>query len=384
MSSKQMLNTLQISMGWFSDRAGGLNRYYYDCTKYFPNADIQFDGLVAGGINVKSDSQGKITAFAPSNASLFKRCLGVRNSFKQLILQKDYDLIVSHFAFYTFPLLNMLGDRPLVTHFHGPWALESGVEANKSLAVKAKQLLEKSTYQRSKQFIVLSQTFHDILHQEYQVPLERINIIPGGVDIDRFNIADSPAEARSKLMWSSDRPIIFCIRRLAKRMGLENLVAAMVNVCAAYPDALLYIAGKGELAATLQTQISELELSNNVQLLGYVSDEDLPLCYRAANFSVVPTVALEGFGLIVVESLAAGTPVLGTPIGGIPEILRPFSEDLVFDGYNSEQLATGIIEALSGDRNLPSSQACLEYVKENYDWQIITQKIKLVYEASCD
>ncbi len=379
-----MLNTLQISMGWFPDRAGGLNRYYYDCTKYFPNADIQVDGLVAGGMNVKSDSQGKITACAPSNASLFKRWLGVRNSFKELTSQQDYDLIVSHFALYTFPLLNMLGDRPLVTHFHGPWALESDVEANKSVAVKFQKWLEQITYRRSQQFIVLSQTFRDILHQEYQVPLERINIIPGGVDIDRFNIGDSQAEARSKLMWSSDRPIIFCIRRLAKRMGLENLVAAMVNVCAAYPDALLYIAGKGELAATLQTQISELELSNNVQLLGYVSDEDLPLCYRAANFSVVPTVALEGFGLIVVESLAAGTPVLGTPIGGIPEILRPFSEDLVFESYNSEQLATGIIEALSGDRTLPSSQACLEYVKENYDWQIITQKIKLVYEACCD
>ncbi len=84
----------------------------------------------------------------------------------------------------------------------------------------------------------------------------------------------------------------------------------------------------------------------------------------------------------MVESLAAGTPVLGTPIGGIPEILRPFSEDLVFESYNSEQLATGIIEALSGDRTLPSSQACLEYVQENYHWQIITQKIKLVYQSA--
>ena len=376
------MKTLQIGMGWFGHRAGGLNRYYADCTNYFPNADIQFDGLVAGEINVKSDSQGKVTAFAPANASLFKRWLGVRNSFQELTSQQDYDLIVSHFAFYTFPLLNILGDRPLVTHFHGPWALESSVEANKSLAVKAKKWLEQSTYQRGRRFIVLSQTFRDILHQQYQVPLERIHIIPGGVDIDRFNIGDSPAEARSKLGWSSDRPIIFCIRRLAKRMGLENLVAAMVNVCAVYPDALLYIAGKGELAATLQTQINELELSNNVQLLGYVSDEDLPLCYRAANFSVVPTVALEGFGLIVVESLAAGTPVLGTPIGGIPEILRPFSEDLVLENYNSQQLATGIIEALSGDRTLPSSQACLEYVKQNYHWQIITQKIKLVYQSA--
>ena len=375
------MKTIQIGMGWFRDRAGGLNRYYYDCVNYFPSADIQFDGLVAGGANVESDSQGKVIAFAPSDASLFKRWLGARQSFKELTTQQDYDLIVSHFAFYTFPLLNIIGARPLVTHFHGPWSLESGVEANKSLAVKAKSWLEQSVYRRSQQFIVLSQTFRDILHQEYQVPLERINVIPGGVDLDRFNISISQAQAREKLGWDR-RPTIFCIRRLAKRMGLENLVTAMVDVCAKHPDTLLYIAGKGELAATLQAQIEELELGNNVRLLGYISDEDLPLCYRAANFSVVPTIALEGFGLIVVESLAAGTPVLGTPIGGIPEILRPFSEDLVFEGYRSQQLATGIIEALSSDRALPSSEACLEYVRQNYSWQEIAQKIKLVYQKA--
>ena len=97
-----------------------------------------------------------------------------------------------------------------------------------------------------------------------------------------------------------------------------------------------------------------------------------------------PTVALEGFGLIVIESLAAGTPVLGTPIGGIPEILRPFSEDLVFEDSSPTKLATGIIEALSGDRTLPSSHDCLEYVKKNYDWQAIAQKIKLVYQSAID
>ena len=378
------MKTLQIGLEWFPEQGGGLDRFYYDCTRYLPQVGVDVKGLVAGSSTTNKDTNGRVKAFALPNSSIPKRWLGVRNSFQELTSQNNFDLIVSHFAFYTFPLLNMLDNRPLVTHFHGPWALESGVEANKSVAVKVKKWLEQSTYRRSQLFIVLSQTFRDILHQEYQVPLEQINIIPGGVDIDRFNISLSQTEARSQLSWHQDRPIIFCIRRLAKRMGLENLVAAMAKVRTVCPDALLYIAGKGELAATLQTQIAELELDNNVKLLGYVSDEDLPLCYRAANFSVVPTVALEGFGLIVVESLAAGTPVLGTPIGGIPEILRPFSEDLVFEGYNRDQLARGIIEALSGVRTLPSSQACLDYVQTNYSWNAIAQEIKLVYQKAID
>ena len=376
------MKSLQIGMSWFIERSGGLNRYYYDCFEYLPKIGIEFQGLVVGSPQVRNDTEEKINNFASANDSILKRCLGVRKSYSQLSSKTQYDLIVSHFALYTFPILNLIKNIPLVTHFHGPWALESNVEAQNSVVLWTKKYIEKAVYNRSTSFIVLSQTFCDILHQEYQVPLEQINIIPGGVDIDRFNINLSPAEARTILNWHQERPTIFCIRRLAKRMGLENLVTAMVAVRDRYPDIILYIAGKGALADTLQSQITQLGLRDHVQLLGYIPDEQLPLCYRGANFSVVPTVALEGFGLVVVESLAAGTPVLGTPIGGIPEILRPFSEDLVLEGVAPKQLASGIIEVLSNDRILPTSKACLDYVQKNYNWQEISQRIKLVYQKA--
>ena len=375
------MKTLQIGLEWFPEQGGGLDRYYYDCVQQLPQAGVEVMGLVAGSDRAAQDTQGQVKAFAPAESSLITRLTAARKEFKQ-VSPSDYDLIVSHFALYTFPLLNLLGNKPLVTHFHGPWALESDVEANKSLAVKVKKWLENRTYKRSQQFIVLSQTFRDLLHREYQIPLDRITIIPGAVDVERFNIKESQIEARRKLGWLEDRPTMFCIRRLAKRMGLENLVAAMKDVCQQYPDALLYIGGKGELTKTLQTQITELGLDNNIGLLGYIADEDLPLCYRAANFSLVPTVALEGFGLIVIESLAAGTPVLGTPIGGIPEILRPFNSDLVFASSQTQDLALGIIEALSGKRQLPSSESCLKYIRANYTWKVIAPQIKEVYKKA--
>ncbi len=378
------MKIIQIGLEWFPEQGGGLDRYYYDCVRYLPSVGVDLRGMVAASTAVAQNTERKVIGFALPESSILERWRGIRQTFGELTQKHSAELVVSHFAFYTFPLLNTIAPRPLVTHFHGPWALESSVEAKKSLAVKIKRWVEGTVYRRSQQSIVLSQSFREILHREYQIPLEKINVIPGGVDIDRFNIDVSPSVARERLDWDSQRTIIFCIRRLAKRMGLENLVAAMVDVCAVRPDALLYIAGKGELRDTLQAQITELKLDNNIKLLGYVADEDLPLCYRAANFSVVPTVALEGFGLIVVESLAAGTPVLGTPIGGIPEILQPFSEDLVLAGYQPEQLAAGIIEALSGKRELPTSQACLDYVKANYDWQEIAQRIKQVYQKAID
>jgi glycosyltransferase involved in cell wall biosynthesis len=162
-------------------------------------------------------------------------------------------------------------------------------------------------------------------------------------------------------------------------MGLENLIAAIAVVKDQYPDVLLLIAGKGAIADNLRSQIQSLQLENHVQLLGFVPDQDLAIAYRAAELSIVPTVALEGFGLIVIESLASGTPVLGTPIGGIPEILQPFSQDLVLEGSTTEQLAKGMIEALSGKRPMPSVEACQTYVRQNYDWTVIAKQIKSVY-----
>ncbi|MGL5794466.1 MAG: glycosyltransferase family 4 protein, partial [Waterburya sp.] len=271
------MKTLQIGMEWFPEDSGGLNRYYYDCIHNLPNAGVDIQGLVTGSPQITTTTQQPIQVFAPTKAPLLHRWRGIRQSVKQQLTTTKYDLVVAHFALYTFPLLNQLGDLPLVCHFHGPWALESDAESQKALAVWCKKALEKITYRRASQFIVLSQAFKDLLHQQYNVPLEKIQIIPGGVDLEHFNLSLSTTEARNKLGWEQERTIIFCVRRLAKRMGLENLIQAIARVKNQYPDILLYIAGKGALAETLQSQITKLDLTNHVRLLGYLPDEHLPI-----------------------------------------------------------------------------------------------------------
>jgi len=378
------MKILQIGEGWFPEEAGGLNRYYYDCAQFLPEAGIEIQGLVAGSENVGQASQGQVQAFAPTQSSLWQRWRGVRQESRTLLSQKETSLVVSHFALYALPCLTHLGRLPLVTHFHGPWALESQMEGANPITVWAKKALEQVTYRRSTRFIVLSATFRDILHQAYHVPLDRIHIIPGGTNLKRFHRPLSRSEARAALGWEAEQPILFCVRRLAKRMGLENLITAFKQVHQHSPEARLYIAGKGPLAPVLQRQIESLNLTDKIQLLGYLPEEQLPLAYRAADFSIVPTIDLEGFGLIVVESLAAGTPVLGTPVGGIPTILEPFCPDLLLAGYSPHQLAEGIIEVLSGKRRLPTQEACQSYVQQHYSWSRIAQRIKSVYQAAID
>ncbi|PSN14675.1 glycosyl transferase family 1 [filamentous cyanobacterium CCT1] len=371
-------------MGWFPEQAGGLNRVYYDCVRYLPKADIHIRGLVAGGPQVAQMTQGQIQAFASAADPLMTRWRQARNHFTQLTATEDFSLVVSHFGLYTFPLLDQLRRYPVAMHFQGPWALEGKVEGNGSWGTRAKWLLERTTYRQVQQFIVLSDAFRQTLHREYGVPYNHIHIIPPGVDTTRFDLSVSASEARTRLGWPSDRPILLAVRRLARRMGLENLIAAMAEVRRQNPDVLLLIAGKGSLKSELEQQIKELDLNHHVRILGFVSDEDLALAYRAATLSVVPTVSLEGFGLIVIESLANGTPVMGTPVDSIPEILTPFCPDLLFEGTRPEYLAQGINEALSGQRQLPDTAACQRYVEANYTWPVIAKRIKAVYQLAME
>ena len=206
-------------------------------------------------------------------------------------------------------------------------------------------------------------------------------IVPGGVDAARFDTGQTRRGAREKLGWPTDRPIVLSVRRLVQRVGLDRLITAIDRVRRRHPDVLLYIAGKGPMRDALAQQIRELDLSNHVELLGFVPDEDLPLAYRAANVSVVPTVAHEGFGLIVVESLAAGTPVLVTPVGGLPEIVAPLAEPLVLPDGTPATIADRLERILSGTLPIPSSDTCQHYARTHYDWPVIARKVRTVYEG---
>lgn len=377
------MKTLQLGLDWFPERAGGLPRYYYDLMQAAPDAGIEARGLVAGSERVEIDSQGQVRAFAPLTAGLPQRLLAARKAISEDLRSFNPDLLVSHFALYTLPGLDRI-KCPMAVHFHGPWAFESAVEGHRGLRHQAKLSLEKAVYARANRFIVLSQAFRSVLIENFKVTPEQVRIVPGGVDVDRFDIAMPKAEARDHLGWPQDRWIVIAVRRLVRRMGLDNLVEAIGMLAAKHPEILLCIGGRGAMAEELARMIAERGLEDNVRLLGFISNDDLPIAYRAADVSVVPTVALEGFGLIAAESLAAGTPALVTPVGGLPEVVTGLDPSLVFEGTSAAQIAHGFGEILAGRHVLPDAQACAAYARATFSWSQVAAQIKEVYREAID
>ncbi len=382
LAAVKTIKSLQIGVGWLpeEEQGNGLDRVFYALTRNLPEAGVDVRGLVVGSDNVVHDSKQTVQSFATKDESLRRRIGALRSTIREELRTQDYDLVASHFALFTYPILKFIRDYPLVMHFHGPWSAESRAEGEGKLAVKAKWALERTVYKSADRFIVLSDAFRDLLIQHYKIDGRLIRKVPGGVHVDRFDTGRSLVEAREQLGWPTDRPIVFVIRRLARRMGLENLIAAMVQVRQKNPDVLLHIAGSGPIRSELEDRIQIADLQDHVKLLGFVPDEDLPLAYRGANFSIVPTVSLEGFGLITIESMAAGTPVLVTNIGGLPETVKDLSEDLIIPDSEVKTLATYIMNALSGQLQLPSCEACQAYVRERFDWPVIARQVREVYE----
>lgn len=371
--------TLQLGKGWFPEQSGGLNRYYHGLLQHLPAAGVSVNGLVAGSDQVNSSSDGTVNSFAPSKSALVSRWRGAREHFRQLFARNPGSLVVSHFALYTAPCLDLIPNNRFVVHFHGPWAEESRAEGASAFISAMKGKLERRVYRRASRFIVLSEAFGKVLAERHGVDPSRIRVIPGGVDSARFSVTETRSEARVRLDWPANRPILFVVRRLVRRMGLENLIDGVRHARTLVPDLLVLVAGSGPLARELEERCVVQGVERNVRLLGYLHDDLLPLAYRAADLSIVPSVSLEGFGLIVAESLAAGTPVLVTGVGGLPETIEDLSPQCVIRDGGPAALGSAIADAFRGGMTLPTAAECSRHARERFDWRGVVEKVRQTY-----
>ena len=234
---------------------------------------------------------------------------------------------------------------------------------------------------------VLSDYSAGLLRTLYGIGGDRVVKIPGGVDPRRFRPAAAPRDVvRVELGWPTNRPILFTLRNLEPRMGLDELIRAVDRLRRQVPDAMLMVGGDGSLRAELQRLVTTLGLTDHVRFLGYVEEERLARCYQAADLFVLPTQALEGFGLVTVESLACGTPVLGTPVGAIPEILAPLENSLVFSGTTATAMAEDLVRFLERGAHDPAARealrhACRLYAETQYAWEGAVDRLEETLDA---
>lgn len=370
--------TIQVGSGWHNARPGGLERLFHELTQRLPAAGVGVRGLVVGDASVEEESGARVRAFAPADASMLVRLRGARRAARAALRERPDALLVLHFAPYGLALLG-LPARRFVVHFHGPWSGESRAEGHGRMSFAARRAVERLVYRRADACVVLSRAFRDLLQHDFGVAAERIHIIPGGVNVERFAGLPDRRAARRALGWPEDAPTVLTVRRLVRRTGVDRLIDAVPALRAQVPGVRVMVAGEGVESAALERRARELGSGDAVRFLGRVPEAKLALAYRAADLTIVPSVALEGFGLIVPESLAAGTPVLVTPVGGLPETVEELAPALVLRDASPAAIAEGLARALTRPAELPDAATCAAFAKARYDWDVVARRTADLY-----
>jgi 1,2-diacylglycerol 3-alpha-glucosyltransferase len=150
----------------------------------------------------------------------------------------------------------------------------------------------------------------------------RIEVLPTGIPAERFRLGDGSA-FRSRHGFKLDQPLLLFVGRAAHEKNIGFLLQMMLNLRTLRPDALLLIAGEGPAAASLRAEATRLGLDSAVRFLGYFDrGGELQDCYSAANVFVFSSLT-ETQGLVLLEAMAQGVPVVAIPRMGTIDILGP-------------------------------------------------------------
>lgn len=203
--------------------------------------------------------------------------------------------------------------------------------------------LQKTLYRRAAAVIVSSPALAESSPLVRQA--RRVEVVPFGVSLERYRRQDTNQRALVDRMRStSPGPQVLFVGRLVYYKGLDLLIRAMT----ACPGRLLLV-GRGPLEPALRAQVSALGLDDRVTFLGPVPDNELPTYYRAADVFVLPSIArTEAFGVVQVEAMAAGLPVISTRLQtGVPWVNRHEETGIVVPPGDSQALAEAINRLLA-------------------------------------
>jgi len=213
-----------------------------------------------------------------------------------------------------------------------------------------------------------------------QVPLDKVRVVPNGVDPARLRCADTSQQlAAFRSRWANpDERIVFFVGRLVREKGVEALVAAMPEVIAAHPEAKFVIAGGG-YADHLRQRAASLGLAQKVVFTGFLPEADLPRLYAVADVAVFPSL-YEPFGIVALEAMAAGVPVVTSDIGGFREVVRHGETGLHTWANNPHSLAWGINQVLSDPRLAARlRREGLREVRARFSWDGVAEQTLAVY-----
>ena len=268
--------------------------------------------------------------------------------------------------------------KPFIVSYHGDgdW-IYGGLIRRMSVYFYSKYLLDK----------ILSYADVIISTSEYYIDKSRvlgkyrdkIVVIPNGINIDEFDIGYSKVECREKLGLPIDDEMILFLGGLTPHKGPDVLLKAMPKILKDIPNVKLVFVGSDEMREELERLCKKMDVEKYVKFTGFVGDVfKKALYYKAADVFVLPSL-LESFGIVNLEAMACGVPIVASKIGGIPAVVKDGENGLLVPPQDSEALADKIIYLLENEDVRKKLGKNGRKKVEEYSWEKVAEETEKVY-----
>ena len=236
------------------------------------------------------------------------------------------------------------------------------------------------TYE-STEVIVNSNFMKSELQRLFGLPFEKINVIPNGVNLNLYNGVERDYNFRRQYAADNEKIILY-VGRLVYEKGIQNLISAMPKVLNNYHDSKLIIAGKGGMIDELRDEVRRLNIENKVYFTGYLNLTQVTKMYKCADVAVFPS-TYEPFGVVALEGMLSGTPVVVSDVGGLNEIVEHRVNGMKSYAGNPNSIADSILELLYDHKLCADiTKRAKNKVRNEYNWSKIAQDTHFTYQKA--
>jgi D-inositol-3-phosphate glycosyltransferase len=288
---------------------------------------------------------------------------------------QKYDIVFSHYWMSAL-VGKYLWDThqiPYITMYHTLGAVKNAIGIGEG-EPELRLVSERETVQDCRRIIVATEQEKEDLMHFYDADPKKVGIVPCGVNMELFKTVDK-AEARQKLGLANEKILLF-VGRIDPLKGIDNLIKTLPLLANQGKFKLVVVGGdenSREELEGLKKLAAENNILDSVDFRGLVKQEQLPYFYSAADVCVVPSY-YESFGLVPLESLACGTPVVATDVGDLKHIIKSGETGCIVADNSPEKLADAVTSVLQLSLNIESRLAIRASVSR-WAWSNIAGKV---------
>jgi glycogen(starch) synthase len=227
--------------------------------------------------------------------------------------------------------------------------------------------------------IVCSQSMKNEICGHFNLPWDKVDVIPNAIDATKYQPSVDRGSVRQRYGVGYGEKLILCVGRLVPQKGTEYFIRAIPSIAKRYPEAKFIIVGEGWSRDILESEARASGQGRKIQFTGFASDQEVINLMTSADVLVVPSI-YEPFGIVALEGMATGVPVIASQVGGLSEVIEHDRTGLFVYPRSPESIAWGIDRVLSDpDHAKWLTENAKEKLHKAYSWEAVAMKTVEVY-----